>query len=272
MKIISSDNDSISDYLSETKEKSALILSLARRDIKIKYAQSFLGIFWVIIQPITGALIFTFFFTQMFSFGEGLEIPYHLFAFSGYLCWLLFSQLINVAGTSLMQEENLIKKVYFPRIIIPTSKLLVQLFDFLVGLIALVLISCFYDLAVLYRFIFTIPAVILILINGFAIVLWLSALTIRFRDLHHIIPYLINFGIWLTPVFFPSQFFPEKFRFLLEINPLAYDLDLFRSILYGLPLPTLSWFTILVHLLFLAVMLTGFKYFLKIDRLSSDYL
>lgn len=272
MKLISSKNDSIGSYLFETKERLSLISALAHRDIKIKYAQSVLGIAWVLLQPLTGALIFTFFFTQMFSFGDGIAIPYHLFAFSGFLCWLLFSQMVNVAGTSLLQEENLIKKVYFPRIIIPLSKILVLLFDFGVGLIALILISCFYDTSVLYRFIFTIPAIILILINGFSIVLWLSALTIRFRDLHHIIPYLISFGIWLTPVFFPSSFFPEKFRWMLDFNPLAFDIDLFRGLLYNQPLPSLSILTIVSHLFFILMLVFGLRYFLKIDRLSSDYL
>ena len=272
MKLISAKNDTLTSYFAETLEKSELILSLARRDIKIKYAQSFFGIAWVLLQPITGALIFTFFFTQMFSFGEGLSIPYHLFSFSGFLCWLLFSQLVNLAGTSLVQEERLIKKVYFPRIIIPLSKLMVQLLDFAVGLLALILISSFYYPAVLYRFIFTVPAVILIVLNSMAIVFWLSALTIRYRDLHHIIPYLISFGIWLTPVFFPSVFFPEKFRWMLGINPLAYDIDLFRSLLFGTPLPTLSPLIIGVHLGFVFLLLTGLRYFLKIDRLSSDYL
>jgi lipopolysaccharide transport system permease protein len=272
MKIISSDNDTVSAYFKETKEKSSLIFSLARRDIKIKYAQSFLGVAWVLLQPITGALIFTFFFTQMFTFSEGLKIPYHLFAFSGYLCWLLFSQLINSAGTSLMQEERLIKKVYFPRIILPLSKLIVQIFDFSVGLVALIIISCFYDLSILFRFVFTVPAILLIVMNSLSIVIWLSALTIRYRDLHHIIPYIISFGIWLTPVFFPSEFFPEKYRWMLDLNPLAYDIDLFRNLLYDLPLPSLSLITISVHFLFFIILIFGFNYFLKIDRLSSDYL
>lgn len=246
---------------------------MAKRDFSVKYSQSFLGPAWIILQPITGMLIFTFFFTYVFPIDQRiLDIPYHLFCFSGYMSWLLFANIVNGAGISLMAEENLIKKVYFPRIIVPLSKSLTYFFDFLVSFVVLILIAVFFDLAVLYRFILTIPAILLLFTHGFTIALWLSALTIRYRDLIHIIPYLINFGIWLTPVFFPMSLLPDKVKFLVKLNPLTFPIELFRSLLFSNTMPEFSYFVVITQLGFFILLYVGLRYFIKIDKLLSDYL
>ncbi len=271
--IILTENRTLFNYLKEIFFRKNLILLMAKRDLRVKYSQSLLGVAWIVIQPLTGMAIFTLFFTQVFSIdNKSLSIPYHLFSFSGFMCWLLFSNIINGAGISLMLEENLIKKVYFPRIIIPLAKTLNYLVDFFLSFLVLLIISAFYDLNVIWRFVFTIPAILLILINGFTVALWLSALTMRYRDFNHFIPFLINFGIWLTPVFIPLQMLPENIRFLVELNPMTYSIELFRSLMFGLDLPLLSFTFVLVQLFIFILLLLGLKYFIKIDKLMSDYL
>jgi lipopolysaccharide transport system permease protein len=273
MSVTISNKQNVTEYIKETFRRKNLIFLMAKRDLRVKYAQSVLGIAWIVVQPLTGMAIFTLFFTQVFLIDVSkMDIPYHLHCFSGFMCWLLFSNIIGGAGVSLMQEEHLIKKVYFPRIIIPSAKTLNYLMDFLFSFLVLLLISLFYDCQVLWRCILTFPAIVLILINGFTLALWLSALTMRFRDFNHFIPYVINFGIWLTPVFFPMQLLPEKLRFIVEINPMTYAIELFRSLLYGLQLPHLSLTFIIVQTIMLVLLFWGLKYFIKIDKLLSDYL
>tara|TARA_R110000868_G_scaffold388990_1_gene658143 strand:- start:136 stop:981 length:846 start_codon:yes stop_codon:yes gene_type:complete len=262
----------IQPYIIETVSRLSLISAFVRRDLGIKYSQSVLGVSWVLLQPVTGAVVFTFFFTQLFSWFQDIPIPYHLFAFSGYLCWLLFSQIIAVGGLSLVHEEQIIKKVYFPRILIPLAKCCAALVDFFIGLVVLIIISAFWKPMIIFNVPLIIPAVFLIMLNGLSIAIGLSVLTIRNRDLHHIIPYLINFGIWLTPVFFPSNIFPDEFRFVIDANPLAYSIELFRSLLFGTALPKLNVLIVSSQLIMFLALMLGLVYFIKIDCKLSDYL
>lgn len=261
------------NYLINVFKKKRLIILLAKRDLSVKYAQTVIGFGWTILQPLTGMVIFTIFFTKVFSLDtSGVGIPYHLFSFSGFICWILFSNIVSGAGTSLLQEENLIKKVYFPRIIVPLSKTLNYFFDFLFSFLILILISLFYDINVMWRFILVIPSLFLILLNSLTIAVWLSALTMRFRDFNHIIPYIINFGIWLTPVFFPMQLLPENIKVIVQLNPMSFSIELFRASLFGLELPELSFGVIGVQLSLFIVLILGLNFFIKIDKLMSDYL
>lgn len=261
------------EYLKKAYNQIDLLILMAKRDVSIKYSQSFFGVGWIALQPITGMFIFTLIFTQAFFINTNdIGIPYHLFCFSGYMCWILFSNIIGGAGISLMQEENLIKKVYFPRILVPASKIINYFLDFLVSAIILIIISIFFDFSTFYRIFLTIPAIILILINGFTIAIWLSALTIRFRDFNHFIPYIVNFGIWFTPVFIPLNYFPQNVKFLVELNPMTYAIELFRGLFFGLQLPQISVIFIIVQLFVFIILLGGLKYFIKIDKLLSDYL
>jgi len=273
MYLNTSDRFTLFRYLSDVLKKKRLILLLAKRDISVKYAQTLLGFGWTVLQPLTGMVIFTLFFTKVFPVdANDIGIPYHLFSYSGFICWILFSNIISGAGTSLLQEENLIKKVYFPRIIVPLSKTMNYFFDFLFSFLVLIIISVFYDANVIWRFVFIMPSLLLILMNSLTIAIWLSALTMRFRDFNHIIPYIINFGIWLTPVFFPLQILPNNIKFLVELNPMAFSIELFRASLFGLELPELSIGVILIQLTLFVIFVFGIKYFIKIDKLMSDYL
>ena len=261
------------EYMKRAAGYFNLLILMAKRDVSIKYSQSYFGIAWIVLQPITGMLIFTLIFTQAFLINtDEIGMPYYLFCFSGYICWILFSNIISGAGNSLIQEENLIKKVYFPRILVPASKSLNYIIDFLMGVVILLLIGTFYDISILYRIWLTMPAVILVLLNSAMIAIWLSALTIRYRDFNHVIPYIINFGIWITPVFIPLNLFPKKIRYIVELNPMTYAIELFRSICFGIPIPTMTTTFVLAQIIVLVLLFFGLRYFIKIDKLLSDYL
>jgi len=219
------------------------------------------------IQPLTGLLIFTFFFNYVVKVDTG-GIPYPLFAFSGMISWYFFSSLMAQSGTSLMQSQYLIRKIYFPKLILPISKSLTCFAEFGISLLllfAIMIITGYYpSINILFLPFF----ILLNLITGLAIGLWLSALTIRYRDFYHIIPYLINFGIWLTPVFYPATLIPHKIQFLIYFNPMAGIISGFRwSLLGGAP-PSVNYLFSFAFVII--IFITGLYYFRKMETKIAD--
>lgn len=267
---ISKSNISLINYFVEVFSYRSLILNLVSRDIKVKYAQTFLGVLWVIIQPLTGVFIFTLFFKYVLNVSNwNLGIPYHIYAFCGMNAWLLFSSSIQSAGTSLLNEEQLIKKVYFPRIILPIVRTMGSLIDFLVSTLVLLIVAVFSGVNLSMNIIWFPLILLLTSLISLSVSIWLSALTIRYRDFHHIIPYVINFGIWLTPVFYPASILPEKFSRWLYLNPMATIVDLFRWSFFGASFRIDTLMGLVIPAVLLII---GLLYFRKIEQLISDYL
>jgi len=245
----------------------SMLFNLAYRDLKVQYSQTFLGLLWSVIQPLTGLAIFTVFFDRLLEVDTG-GIAYPLFAFSGMTAWYFFTYIVNHTGTSLVNAQHLIKKVYFPRLIVPFSKVLVGAVEFTISLALLLIMMLALGVLPDWR-VLALPAFIALnILTGLSIGIWLAALTVRYRDFHHIIPYLINFGIWLTPVFYPATLIPERYHFLIYFNPMAGVIAGFRWSLLGDALPA-AWFLasfIPVLLLFVG----GLFYFKKIERKIVD--
>ena len=269
-RVLTSETPKLVNYLKQVWQYRGLLLHLTRRNLKVKYAQTYLGILWVLLQPLTGMVIFTLFFSGIFDLSEfGIKIPYYLFAYSGYATWIYVVYVVQSAGTALVQDEALIKKSYFPKLILPLSRTLVGLVDYLISLVVLVVIAAFSGYLRL-AWIWTLPMIILITtIVAWSVAFWLSALTIRFRDFIHFIPYLINFGIWLSPVFYPATIIPEHFSFLIYLNPIAAIVDLTRCCILGTAAP--SFHFVWVLLTSVGLLLMGLKYFLKIENEIADH-
>jgi len=245
----------------------SLIMIFAFRDLKVQYAQTFLGILWSLLQPLTGLLIFTFFFNYVIKVDTG-GIPYPLFAFSGMISWYFFSSLMAQSGTSLMQSQYLIRKIYFPKLVLPVSKSLSCFAEFFIAFLLLVFLMIIWGYYPSLNIVFLPFFVLANLFTGLAVGLWLSALTIRYRDFYHIIPYILNFGIWLTPVFYPTTLLPESIRFLLYFNPMAGVISGFRwSLLGGAP-PSPYYLVSLV--LVLIIFISGLFYFRKMETKIAD--
>jgi homopolymeric O-antigen transport system permease protein len=226
--VYSSKPDSLPEYFKKVWEYRSMILVLSKRDLKIKYAQTSLGLVWTIIQPLTGLMIFTFFFNMLIKLPGIPESGYAVFAFTGMTSWYFFSYIIYQASTSLINGQELAKKIFFPKIILPLSKVLVGLVDFGISMVLLFVLLLIKGIYPGWQ-ILALPFFILLNICvSLSVAIWLSALTIRYRDLQHIIPYLLNFGIWLTPVFFPATLIPEKYGSLLFLNPMAGIVEGFR--------------------------------------------
>lgn len=229
--IYSSQSDSISEYARKIYEHRSLIYTFAKRDLKIKFAQTYLGLAWAIIQPLTAVLIFTVFFSLIINFKT--EYPYVLFVLSGMLIWGIFNYIFSQSSTSLSQSQDLIKKMSFPKIILPISKIILALVEFVLTFMLLIVLLIVFQMDFRWTMLL-LPIIILpIVFFSLGLALFLSSIALKNRDLFHIVPFLVNFGIWFTPVFYPISIIPTEFKNLIYINPVAASIQLFRWSFFG---------------------------------------
>lgn len=262
MEVFEAGRTSLPAYLAEVWKYRHLVLTFAKRDLKVKYAQTTLGIAWAMLQPLTGLLIFTLFFDKVLQV-DTAGVPYPLFALTGMSSWYYFTYIFGSAGTSLLDSQSIIKKVYFPKLILPLSKIFLGGADFLCTIVLLAIAMLLYGrypgMSVIFFPFFLIFNIVVALSNA----IWLSALTVRNRDAHHIIPYLINFSIWITPVFYPTTILPASLSSLMYINPMAFVIEGYRYSLLGSPPPSPYYLISVVPVIIL--LFTGLLYFLKVE-------
>lgn len=264
--IISSAPDSLYKYLHGIWLNRSFVLVFAKRDLQSKYAQTILGLAWTIVQPLTALLVYTLFFQWVLDIDTG-DFPYILYAFSGMISWYFFSYVVYQGSSSILQNHDLINRVFFPKILLPVSKVLVGGVEFMTSLFLFLLISLGFGILPSAK-IFLLPLFVLsTAISGLAVAIWLAALTIKKRDLQHLAPYLINFGIWLTPVFFPVTILPDGYQSFLYLNPMAGIIDSFRWCLLGGPFSTHFLFG---HLFMIGLLVSGVVYFKTIEDSFSD--
>jgi lipopolysaccharide transport system permease protein len=255
-------------YLREVWAVRHLIVTFAARDLKVQYAQTYLGLLWSVIQPLTGLIIFSFFFQRVIHLK--LNTPYSVFVFTGIMGWFYFTSLVGQAGIVLMNNQQLIKKIQFPRLVLPLSKALTGFIEFSISLVLLFILMLITGCSFSWHVIF-LPLVILAnAITGLSVGIWLSALTVRFRDLHHIIPYLVGFGIWLTPVFYPTTIVPKEFDFIYYFHPVANVIALYRWIFTGTEVNVAQ---IVVSIsLALILFLSGLVFFIRNEKFIAEHL
>lgn len=230
-KLITAKPDGLKCYISKIWQHRYMILVLAQRDLKIKYAQTFVGLAWTLLQPITAVSVFTLFFHFVLKISA--PYPYALFVLSGYLSWGLFSYIFNQATPVLINQSDLVKKIQFPKIIIPFSKVIIGLVEFLISLLIFLLLLLLFKVKLNFASLLLPLALAPVLFFAIGISLLLSALTVKQRDLLHIVPFVVNFSIWFTPVFYPVNLVPDEYHSLLYINPITCSIHLFRNIFLG---------------------------------------
>ncbi len=256
-------------YLRKVYGFRGLIVSLARRDLRLKYAQTFLGILWILLQPLTGLVIFSVLFGVLLKIDTG-AVPYPLFAFSGIMGWTLFASVLNQSGNSLVSSQDLMHHISFPRLILPVSKMLISLVEFLGILALMAFLMVFMQVIPSWKIVFLPLFVLMNLILGLTVGIWLSAASIRYRDFHHIIPYVLNFGIWLTPVYYPGTLIPDKFVFLLHLNPMAGIISGYRWVLFDQPAPSIYYLGTFSLILFF--FWAGVWYFIRAENKILDWI
>lgn len=216
--------------LKELWDHRELLYFFTWRDIKVKYKQTVLGVLWVILQPFLLMVVFTLFFSNGLNIPSD-NIPYPVFVFSGLLLWNIFSQGLTNAANSMISNSAIIKKIYFPRLIIPISSILVSLFDFIMAFIIYIGILIYYRHPVDLNILLYLPlSIILTIMTTFGLGTWLAALNIKYRDFRYVIPFLIQILLFLTPVIYPVSII--KFQWaqtVLSLNPMAGAIELLRS-------------------------------------------
>lgn len=263
--IITANNDTLSEYLGKVWRCRSFMLVLAKRDLKIKYAQTMLGVSWTVVQPLVAMLVFTLFFSLLLDVKT--EYPYVLFVLSGVVCWNLFNYIFSHASMSLMNNQDLIKKVSFPKIVLPISKLMVATVELGISLVPLVLLMLWFRIPIGFNFIWFPLILFSIMVFSLGLSLILAASTLRYRDLHHLIPFLVNFGIWFTPVFYPVSLIPEQYKDYLYINPMASFIGMFRWSLFGEAISVATLSGGLTAVIFLVV---GVIYFKRVEDQITD--
>ena len=200
---------------------------LVWRDIKVRYSQTALGVAWILLQPLLSTVIFTLLFGVLLR-APSQGAPYALFALSALVPWQYFSGSLSRVGTSLVNSAHLITKVYFPRLIIPLSGVISTLLDFGIGFVVLVALLIVYQVPVTLNILW-LPAFLLLgIITALGFGLWLAALNVRYRDVNYLIPFLLQIWMYVTPVVYGSTLIPERYRFLLALNPMTGVVEGFR--------------------------------------------
>ena len=246
-----------------------LFLTCAYRDFKVRYAQTFLGFFWALIQPIITLTIFIIVYNKVIQVKTG-DIPYPLFTMAGMCAWSYFSFVVTQAGTSLLGAQNMINKIYFPRLIIPLSKALIGFVDFAVVIVLFFLMMLFYGFTPQIQLVFFPAFILLTIIAALTAGIWISALTIRFRDIQIITPFLIQAGLYFTPIAFPASMIDGKYKLLFYLNPMTAVVQGLRWSLLGVDTPDAYSF-ISFGVIFI-LFITGLYYFKRTEKVMADIL
>lgn len=269
--VVDADKRKLSLNLRELLNYRDLFLVLAYRDLRIRYAQTFLGLFWAFLQPAATLLIFTVVFGKAVKVDTG-GVPYPLFAICGMAAWTYFAYVLNQSGNSIISSQEMIKKIYFPRLVIPLSKAVVGFVDFAIALLFIVVLLIVYGISPASQLVYLPLFILLAIISALAAGIWLSALTIRYRDFQHIVPFLVQFGLYATPVGYPAETIvknlPDWAAALYYLNPMAGVVEGFRwSILGGNPPHDLAYLSFGVILL---IFISALWYFRKVERVMAD--
>lgn len=260
--------DAKPEMLREIWDYRELFYFLAWRDVKVRYKQTVLGVLWAVIQPLFTMVIFTVVFGQMANIPSG-GIPRPLFYFSALLPWIYFSSTLNNAGLSLVSNAGLLTKIYFPRIIFPAAAVLSGLLDFLIGSILLIGFIVYYQLPLGWNFLLWLALTVPLVLLTFGVATFLAALNVKYRDIKYAIPFGIQLWLFMTPIIYPSILFPERFRWLLALNPLSGLIEAYRYALF--PTQAVQWEVVGFSLaVTAAVFVGGVVYFNRTEKAFAD--
>lgn len=246
-----------------------LFLFLAWRDLLVRYKQTVIGVAWSVIRPFLTMVVFTIIFGKLAKFpSEG--VPYPILVFAAMLPWQMFTHAVSESSNSLIANANMLSKVYFPRIVLPASAVLVSLADFLISFAMLAAIMAWYQFIPSWRIV-TLPIFLFLALTvslGFGT--WLASLNVKYRDFRYIVPFLLQFGLYISPVGFSSSVVPDRWRLLYSLNPMVGVIDGFRWAIIGSDIPFyLPGFLLSIGLAS-GVLYFGLTYFRRTERTFAD--
>jgi lipopolysaccharide transport system permease protein len=252
IKIITPHSLGVKAYWKEMVKYKSLIFVFAHQEIKATYAQTYFGVFWSVFRPLITLAIFSLLFHYFLKVPT--EKPYYIFAFVGIISWNFFSQITNNASTVVLNKQSLIRKMYFPKLILPLYKVLVSGVDFAVSLFILLVMIIFEGGMLGWHTLFLPFFVLLNILCALSIALFMNTLNIRFRDLHQIIPSLVGMAIWVTPVFYPTTIIPKEYGVFVFANPMAGIIKGYRFALIGDSFPEWQYWPAILLICLLCIL------------------
>jgi lipopolysaccharide transport system permease protein len=244
-----------------------LFYFLIWRDVKVRYKQTALGVIWAILQPLLTMMVFTFLFGKLARVpSDGM--PYPIFVFAGLLPWNFFAAAVDNSSNSLVGNSALITKVYFPRLVIPSAAVGAALVDFGIAFVILLLMGAHYNVGLSFSMLMLIPLIVQMVLFAVGIGIQMSALNVKYRDVRHALPFLVNVWMYATPVIYPVSFIPGRWRWILVLNPLGGIIEGFRSAIFNRPF---VWSHLAASLaVVLVVLLYSLYSFRRVEKTFAD--
>ena len=248
-----------------------LFLILAWRDVSVRYKQTIIGVGWAILRPFLTMVVFTVIFGRLAGLPSNGNAPYALMVFAAMLPWSLFSTSLGDASNSLIGNANLISKVYFPRLIVPAATVVTAFVDFLISFVILLGLMIYYQFAPSWNLLLLPVFILLALLSSLGPGLWITALNVKYRDFRYIIPFIVQFDLYVSPVGFSSNVIPERWRLLYSLNPMVGVIDGFRWCILGGHDSPIYWSRFLLSLTIVAFFLwLGVSQFRKMEKTFAD--
>jgi len=244
-----------------------LLYFLTWRDVKIRYKQTVIGFLWAIIQPLLKMVVFSIIFGGLVKMdSEGF--PYPLFLYAGLLPWQFFASAVSRSGESVVGSANLIKKVYFPRLVIPIASVGACLIDFAISFIILIALMFYYSIIPTLSIFMVLPLVLATIFTALGVGMFISALNVAYRDFRYVLPFLVQIWMFLTPVIYSTTIIPENWRWLILLNPMAGVVDAYRSAILG---KSFEWGNLGISMgIAVVIFLCGLMYFRKTEKYFAD--
>lgn len=265
--VIESERSWLKLGLKEVWNYRELLYFLAWRDIRVRYKQTALGALWAILQPLLGMLVFTLLFTSLSGVTTG-NLPYPLFAYSGLVLWVFFANSVTYSANSLVGNANLLTKVYFPRIIIPTAAVAACVLDFFISCSLLVPLSLWYGVKFSASVLLAPIFVMLTILLATGVGLFMAALCVKYRDVRYALPFAVQLLMFVSSVITPPSLIPEKFRWLFMLNPLTGTIENFRTALFG---GSLNWTSLMAATVVTLLVCSGaLIYFRRVEQSFAD--
>lgn len=256
------------ESLGELWQYRELLYFLTWRDVKVLYKQTVLGGVWAVLQPFLSMVVFSFFFGRLAKMPSD-GVPYPVFSFTALLPWTFFANSLTQVSGSLVASQNILKKVYFPRLVIPISGIFSKLVDFSLAFVTLMALMVYFGVPLTARIAWVPLLLLLTLIAALGVGLWLSAMNVQFRDIRYAVPFLVQTWLYATPVVYPSSLMDEKWRIVFSLNPMVGVVEGFRWALLGTKsaTPAMIAFSGLVAV---SCLLSGIWYFRRMERVFAD--
>ncbi len=247
-----------------------LVYFMIWRDVKVRYKQTMLGAAWAIIQPVLTMIVFTFLFGRLAKLPTDNNIPYPIFSYTALLPWGLFVGALNQASRSLTANQNMVTKIYFPRLVLPLASILSGLVDFVIAFVILIGLMIYYGVTPSLNAIWALPLFLLLaIVTALGVALWLSAINVQYRDVNYALPFMTQFWLFITPVAYSSNLISDKWQLVYSLNPMAGVVNGFRWALLGTntgPGPEMAVSVVIAVI----ILISGLFYFRNMEKTFAD--